>query len=175
MTLKLPFACLCAIGGILTSEPSQAETLTLNVGGEFYNATCGFIVNGGQDVDLGRVNVDVFTAVGHIHRPWTTFYITSTGCTPATTSVHMRWRGTPDPDRASAFAATGGAAGVAIIIHSERPDSSTLVVPNGAAHTWLPGMSAGDQYRHRASFIQTLPAVTEGTASAAITIDITYN
>ncbi|WP_259261094.1 fimbrial protein [Stenotrophomonas rhizophila] len=165
-----------ALGLLLASQASQAQDrLNVNVGGEFYNATCGFIVNGGADVDLGRVNINVFTGVGHIVRPWTSFDITSTGCSAGTTSVHMRWRGAVDPDAGRDFAVTGGATGVAVIIHSERPGVSSRVVPNGAAHTWAPGTASGDRYPHRASFIQTLPTITEGPASAAVTIDITYN
>jgi len=177
MTLQRYLACLLAAGStLLASQLSYADTLNLNVRGEFYNATCGFLVNGGRDVDLGKVNINAFIGTGHIYRPWTSFNITSTGCTPATTSVNMSWRGTQDPDGRD-FAVTGGATGVAVIIHSERGANggSTRIAPNGAAHTWLPGMSAGDLYPHRATFIQTLPTVTEGAASAAITIDITYN
>ena len=169
MTAKHTLACLLVVAGtFVLCSPSQAQDMNLSVGGEFYNATCGFIVNNGEDVDLGSHNLDIFNRVGAV-APWVDFNVTSTGCTPSTTRVYMKWTGTVDANNAGTFATTGTATGVAVWI---RNGTNTLV-PNTTLN--LAPLANGQHYVYRAALHQTQAAVTEGTASAAITIEVSYN
>ncbi|MBU2048702.1 MAG: hypothetical protein KKH61_06960 [Gammaproteobacteria bacterium] len=171
MKLTLPHAGILAMALLLTSQAGHAQSLNFNVGGEIFRPSCTFIVNAGNDVDLGRHNAADYTAVGDA-TPWETFNITSSGCSVGTTNVHMSWGGTVNADNTNLFAVSAPLTGVGVEI--QRMPAATTIVPNGPRQTWAP-LPTGQHYVHRARFVQTLASVSEGRGQAAVTIDITYN
>jgi len=172
MTRTSAYTSACAAALLLlASHAAQAQSLNFNVGGEIFRAACTFIVNGGADVDLGRHNAVNYTTVGS-GTPWETFNITSSGCTTGTTNVHMSWAGTANPDNPSLFQVSAPLTGVGVEI--QRMPLATTIVPNGPRQSWAP-LATGENYVHRARFVQTLPTVSEGAGQAAVTINISYN
>nr|WP_244545217.1 fimbrial protein [Collimonas sp. OK607] len=142
---------------------------TINVAAEPV-PTCGFRL-APNPVNLGLHDTRTFTGVGAT-TPWLPLNVISEGCNAATTQVHMTWRGTADANNNGLFrVTTGDIRGVGIEV---QRTTGAAIVPNGARQTWTPAAN-GVNYPHRARFRQTLPTITQGTGSTAITIGFTYN
>lgn len=165
---------LSGVAGFMKIGTTNFHTFTWGAGSEVEPLvpSCDLVVNGGRDVELGRHHAGVFSGVGSTS-PAVAFNITSRGCNAEATRVHLAWRGAADPNDANAFRITSGqlrGAGVWI----ERVSNGETVVPNGARHSFDP-LPSGEHYAYQARLKQTLPTITEGAGSAAITIEIAYN
>jgi len=166
------YSSICAAALLLfAGSTAHAQSLDFNVGGEIYRAACTFIVNGGDDLDLGRHNAANYKAIGS-STPWKDFNITSSGCTAGTTNVHMSWVGIANPDNPDLFAVSAPLTGVGVEI--QRMPAASTIVPNGTRESWTP-LPTGQHYAHRARFVQTLASISEASGTAAITINVTYN
>jgi len=155
---------IASLGLMLCMSAIQAQTVNFNLTGTITPGVCRFTAN---DVDLGTYASTVFTAVGTTTN-FVDVPITSQGCDPLVTSIHMRVTGTPDVANAALFR---GVAGVGIQLQRKSP--VLAVVPAGTTVDFNPAAN-GATYLFQARF-QRSATVSAGTVSSPITINFTYN
>lgn len=154
----IPLGLLFCISAI------QAQTVNFNLTGTITPGVCRFTAN---DVDLGTYASTFFTAVGTTTN-FVDVPITSSGCDPLVTSIHMRVTGTPDSDNTALFR---GVAGVGIEL--QRWAGAVPIVPAGTTVDFSP-VANGGTYRFQARFKRSA-TVTAGAVSSPVTINVTYN
>ena len=155
---------IALLGLLLCTSAVQAQTVNFNLTGTITPGVCRFTAN---DVDLGTYASTFFTAVG-TSTSFVDVPITSQGCDPLVTSIHMRVTGTPDITNSALFR---GVAGVGIELQRKNP--VLAVVPAGTTVDFNPAAS-GATYLFQARF-QRSNTVAAGAVSSPVTINITYN
>jgi len=168
ITLKAYAAAGLTATALFASAASHAQGMATQVGGEFYQSTCGFIAN---DVHLGQHEARSFTGVGS-STDWQTFTIRSTGCAADLTHVFMTYHATADADVPELFAFTGFT-GVALEMFTgagSRPN--VKIVPGGSIGWGARG--SGEGWLHFVRLVQTTPAVNTGIGRIPITVTVSY-
>jgi type 1 fimbria pilin len=142
----------------------HAQTLTFNLTGTILPGTCRWSV---ADVDLGTYNATLFT--GSYTTNWVDVPVSSSGCDPLVTTVHMRVTGNADVANAALFR---GIAGIGIELQV-KPNGAAIV-PAGTTVNWN-AASGGASYLYQARFRQSAATVASGTVRSPVTMNITYN
>ena len=155
---------IIALGLMLCLSAVQAQTVNFNLTGTITPGVCRFAV---ADRDLGTYASTLFT--GSYTTPFVDVPVTSQGCDPLVTLVHMRVTGTADAVNANLFR---GVTGIGIELRRKSP--ATAVVPAGTTVDFTP-VASGGTYLFEARFRQSAATVAAGTVSAPVTINITYN
>jgi len=155
---------LIPLGLLLCMSAIQAQTVNFNLTGTITPGVCRFTAN---NVDLGTYASTLFT--GSYVTPFVDVPVTSQGCDPLVTSVHMRVTGTADVANAALFRGVTG-----IGIELQRKSPVLAVVPAGTNVDFTP-VASGGTYLFQARFSQSAPTVAAGTVSSPVTINITYN
>ncbi|WP_250625681.1 fimbrial protein [Pinirhizobacter soli] len=152
------------LGLLLCTSAIQAQTVNFNLTGTITPGVCRFTA---ANVDLGTFASTSFT--GSTTTPFVDVPITSTGCDPLVTLVHMRVTGTADLANGNLFR---GVTGIGIELRRKTP--ATAVRPAGTIVDFTP-VASGSTYLFEARFSQSAPTVAAGTVTAPVTINITYN
>lgn len=146
------------------ASASHAQSLGFNLTGTILPGACRFTV---ADVDLGTYSATQFT--GAFTTPFVDVPVTSTGCDPLITTVHMRVTGTADTANAALFR---GLAGVGVELQRKSP--VLAIVPAGTNVDFSP-VASGGSYMFQARFKQSAAGVAAGRVTSPVTIAITYN
>lgn len=156
---------LALIAGLsLCAFAANAQTVNFNLTGNILPGVCRFTA---ADVDLGTFYATQFTAVGTT-MPLVDVPISSTGCDPLVTVIHMNVSGTADAANANYFR---GVAGVGIEVQTV---AAVAIRPSGT-NVNFNAVAGATNYMLRARFRQTAAAVTAGTVRSAVIIQVTYN
>ncbi|WP_250633758.1 fimbrial protein [Pinirhizobacter soli] len=156
---------IASLGLLLCTSAIQAQTLNFNLTGTITPGVCRFTT---ADVDLGTFATTSFTAIGST----TTFVdvpITSSGCDPLVTSIHMRVTGNADAANTNLFRGVTG-----IGIQLQRTTGAVAIVPAGTTLDFSP-VTSGNTYNFRARFMRSATTMAAGSVSSPITINVTYN
>lgn len=157
-----------------SSAWAQAETgnATINVTGSILGPTCS-LTTSDITIDIGTVESLSFTGVGSFSAWAPNETLVSGGCDAAL--VSMTFTGTADPNNATLFEVTGGAAGVGIQLQKDNVgDSSGQAIPNSSQPITFAPAAVGEGYAFSARYVQTEATVRPGPANATITVLITY-
>lgn len=156
---------LVLIAGLsLCTFAANAQTVNFNLTGNILPGVCRFSA---ADVDLGTYYATEFTAVGTT-KTLVNVPISSTGCDPLVTTIHMNVSGTADAANASYFR---GVAGVGIEMQTV---AGGAISPSGTNVNFT-AVAGATNYMLRARFRQTAATVAAGTVRSAVTIQVTYN
>lgn len=143
----------------------QAQSLTFNLTGTILPGACRLSA---ADVDLGTYNTTDFTGVGTT-QAFVDVPISSSGCDPLITTLHMQVSGTADAANNAYFK---GVSGIGIELQQKSP--VTAIAPAGTTVNFT-ASTAATTYYLQARFRQTVATVAAGTVSSAVTILATYN
>lgn len=160
----LSFRLLALLGLSLAAANVGAQTLSFNLTGNILPGVCRFSAS---DVDLGTFYATEFTSIGTT-KAWVNVPISSSGCDPLVTVIHMGISGTADVADANQFR---GLAGIGIELQS---GVGTAIRPVGTNINFAAAGGAAN-YMLRARFRQTAAVVAAGNVRSPITIQVTYN
>lgn len=156
---------LVIVSGLsLCAFAASAQTVTFNLTGNILPGVCRFTAG---DVDLGTFYATDFTAVGTT-KALINVPISSTGCDPLVSVIHMNVSGVADAVDPNHFR---GVAGIGIEMQTV---AGTAIRPSGT-NVNFNAVAGASNYMLRARFRQTAAAVTSGAVRSAITIQVTYN
>jgi len=156
---------IASLGLLLFMSASQAQSpLTFNLTGTITPGVCSFTAT---DVDLGTYPATLFT--GNYATPFRDVLISSQGCDPLVTMVHMTFSGTADAADPALFL---GVTGIGIELQRKSPVQA--IRPTGTTLDFVP-VAAGGNHFLQARFKQSAPAVASGSVTRPIVINFTYN
>ena len=156
---------LVLIAGLsLCAFAANAQTVNFNLTGNILPGVCRFTA---ADVDLGTYYATEFTAIGTT-KTLVDVPISSTGCDPLVTVIHMNVSGTADAANANYFRGVAG-----IGIEMQTP-AAAAIRPSGTMLNYT-AVAGANNYMMRARFRQTAAVVASGAVRSAVTIQVTYN
>jgi type 1 fimbria pilin len=168
-TLTFKFVSFVALLGMASF--AQAQSANVNVTGTIQPATCNFQINNGVNtVSVGTFNIAEFNAVGHETNPPVSFPLVISNCGPMS-KLTLAFTGVAATAPGGASYWANGLGSVPFYLKNGTtviaPNTGNIVITSGFNQTIT--FTAGFH-----QLVQPLTATAVGAASAAVTINISY-